>query len=59
MVFISFPQTKLSAHGAAMLSCDPSLSACSREVKQLGEPPAIRCQSGGPEAQRSGRRVAL
>ena len=47
LVFISFPQSKLSAHGAAMLSRDTSLSACSREVRQLGEPPAMRCRWEG------------
>ena len=30
-----------------MLSRDTSLSACSREVKQLGEPPAMRCRWEG------------
>ena len=30
-----------------MLSRDASLSACSREVKQLGEPLAMRCRWAG------------
>ena len=30
-----------------MLSRDPKLSACGREVKQLGEPPVMRCMWAG------------
>ena len=45
MLFNVLHQAKLTGHGRCLLSLHRELSACGRQLKQMGEPPAMTCRS--------------